>query len=81
MLVFEAVKVGPENGTQNAVKKKVFKAAYINTIYRQFNDYCKKRGFTIEVLRNDSYGQVGWKNTNGEVMILRFVRKENKSRY
>lgn len=78
VLVFEAVKIGNENGMQNPVKKKIFKAATVETIYKNYNEYCKKKGFTHGEFRSDSYGYWAWKNENGEVMLLRYVRKEKK---
>lgn len=65
-LKFEAVLHG------NAIKQ--FKAKSMTTIYRQYNKYCKSKGYNISQRATNSFGYIAW--TNGKDVIA--LRRSTK---
>jgi hypothetical protein len=51
-------------------KVKSLKAVNMDTIYVNYNKYCKSRGFRKDVQHRGSVGFVAWENPKGEQLLL-----------
>lgn len=49
---------------------KTLKARTVDTIYKNYNAYSKKKGFIILVENSNSFGYFAWANDRGEQLIL-----------
>jgi hypothetical protein len=68
MLKFIAVKpvvtlVGGQQ-VQSSKKVKTFTGTVMSTLYKSYNDYCKSKGYTTQVITLDtqSFGGLAWSN-------------------
>ena len=54
------------------LQRKQFKATGMNSIWAQYNQYCKARGCR-EYITGDYTGQLAWHNASGDIYEVRKV--------